>query len=195
MPHAALPTFRFPEGTCIAQAQPVVHGPVTLDSPAIEVMTDLAEVRAATTTPQMALLQAENKMIHQGVRMLFVVSEMPGVDGIVAAADLRGHKPMQLVHQRQVRFEDLTVEDVMTPLSDLDAIDFVALRRANVGQVVATLAKFGHPHLLVIEAASPASQARIRGIISQTQVERQLGKALTMTEVASTFAEIEKALA
>lgn len=193
--HAALPTFRFPERTCIAQAQPVTHGPVTLESPAIEVMTDLAEVRAATITPQVSLAQAENKMIHQGVRMLFVVSEMPGVDGIVAAADLRGHKPMQLVNQRQVRFEDLTVEDVMTPLSSLDAIDFTTLRRANVGQVVATLAQFGHPHLLVVESASPVSQARIRGIISQTQVERQLGQALAMTEVASTFAEIEKALA
>ena len=195
MLHAALPTFRFPERTCIAQAQPVTHGPVTLESPAIEVMTDLAEVRAATTTPQMALAQAESKMIHQGVRMLFVVSEMPGVDGIVAAADLRGNKPMQLVNQRQVRYEDLTVEDVMTPLSDLDAIDFMTVRRASVGQVVATLAQFGHPHLLVVESASPVSQARIRGIISQTQVERQLGQALAMTEVASTFAEIEKALA
>ena len=34
-----LPTFRFPEGTCIAQAQPPMGQPVTLASPARAVMT------------------------------------------------------------------------------------------------------------------------------------------------------------
>ena len=44
-------------------------------------------------------------MIHQGVRLLFVVTQMPGVDGIVTAADLQGEKPLRLVSQRQVKFE------------------------------------------------------------------------------------------
>ena len=80
----ALPTFRFPDGTCIAQAQPRQHPAVTLESPALSVMTDLTEVRAATVAPGMSLHQAELEMIHQGVRMLFVVA--PDFTGFDAGA-------------------------------------------------------------------------------------------------------------
>lgn len=194
MPHTALPTFRFPEGTCIAQAMPHQHDHVSMSSPAVHVMTDLAAVRAATIEPHTSLAQAEQRMIHQGVRLLFVVSEMPCVDGVVTARDLQGDKPLRLVNQRQVKYGDLSVLDVMTPLSQIDAVDYAAIARAQVSDVVSTLQKFGHPHLLVIESATEKTAARIRGIISQTQVERQLGKPLAATEIATTFAEIEKAL-
>lgn len=194
MAHKALATFRFPDGTCIAQAQPQTHPAVTLDSPALSVMTDLTLVRAATVHPQLGLQPAELKMIHQGVRMLFVVTEMPCVDGIVTAAALQGDRPMQLVQQRRVRHDELCVADVMTRLSDLDVIDLDTLGRATVGAVVATLQQYGRPHLLVVEAARPSQPARIRGVISHTQVERQLGHAVPMLPVASTFVEIEQAL-
>jgi CBS domain-containing protein len=194
MPHTALPTFRFPEGTCIAQAMPKQHDHVSLNSPAVHVMTDLAAVRAATIEPRTSLAQAEQRMIHQGVRLLFVVSEMPCVDGVVTARDLQGDKPLRLVNQRQVKHSDLTVLDVMTPLSEIDAVDYASLERAKVSDVITTLLKFGRPHLLVIEDATEKTAARIRGIISQTQLERQLGKALPATEIATTFAEIEQAL-
>lgn len=195
MSHAPLQTFHFPDGTRIAQAQPPQKDTVTLASPALSVMTDLTEVRAATVLPQVPLGVAESKMIHVGVRLLFVVSEMPNVDGIVTAADIQGDKPLRLVQQRQVRHHEITVADVMTPLSSLDAIDFAALARATVGQVVATLLKFGHPHLLVVERAPGDGAPRIRGLISQTQVERQLGTPLPTMEIASTFSEIRQALA
>ena len=195
MTHTALPTFRFPVGTRIANAQPPVHGAVAMDSPALQVMTDLAEVRAATVHPQTSLAQAELKMIHQGVRLLFVVSDMPSVDGIVSAGDLQGDKPMRLVHQRHVKYKDLNVADVMEPLSTLDAIEFASLRRATVGEIVATLSQYGRAHLLVVEADGSAHPPRIRGLISHTQVQRQLGIPLHTTAIASTFAEIERALA
>jgi hypothetical protein len=34
----------------------------------------------------------------------------------------------------------------------------------------------------------------VRGVISRTQVERQLGALIDMTEIASTFFEVERAL-
>jgi CBS domain-containing protein len=191
----ALSTFRFPDGTCIAQAQPQAQRKVTLDSPARAVMTDLTEVRAATVHPGLSLAQAEQKMIHQGVRLLFAVTQMPCVDGIVTADALQGDKPLQLIQQRHVRRDELCVADVMTPLSALDVVDLQALERATVANVVATLRQFGRPHLVVVEAATADSSARIRGVISRTQIERQLGFALPMLEVASTFGEIKRALA
>lgn len=194
MSHSILPTSRFPAGTSIAQAPPPQVSVVTAQSAAIDVMTDLSKVRAATVTPDTALAQAETHMIHEGVRLLFVVRAMPSVDGIISAGDLRGERPMRLVQQRGVKYDELTVEDVMTPLSAIDAVDFGALKHATVAELVDTLVHSGQQHLLVIEHASAAAPLRIRGIISKTQVERQLGTQLLSSEIATSFSEIGKAL-
>lgn len=194
MPNSALSTFRLSNGTSIAQAQPPQQERVTLESPGMAVMTDLTQVRAATVQPDSGLAQAELMMIHQGVRLLFVVTQMPGVDGIVTAADLQGEKPLRLVSQRQVKFEDLCVADVMTRLPDIDAIDFASLRRASVAQVIAALANTGRAHMLVIEAANPTGPMRIRGVVSKTQIERQIGAQLPVTGMATSFAEMSAVL-
>jgi len=61
----------------------------------------------------------------------------------------------------------LQVKDVMTPLSQLDAVDYRSLAAASDGDVVAALLKFAHPYLIVIEASTVESPARVRGLVSQ----------------------------
>lgn len=157
-------------------------------------MTDLVEVKAATIGPDKPLEQAEKNMIHQGVRLLFVVTDIPCVDGVVTAYDLHGDKPLRLVTERQVRHADLCVADVMTPLADLDTVELASLAKATIGQLMTTFAQTGHLHLLVLESASAQAPARIRGLISKTQLQRQLGVAQDGTEIATTFTELSKAL-
>jgi hypothetical protein len=82
----------------------------------------------------------------------------------------------------------------MTELAMLDAIDYDRMKSASVGQLVATLKRFGRNHLLVVETATAQSPKRVRGVISRSQIERQLGEAITITEIAHTFSEIERAL-
>lgn len=190
-----LPTFRFPEGTCIAQAQPHMGVPVTLDSPGRAVMTDLTHVRAATIAPDTPLTEARQTMIHQGVRLLFVVVDMPCVDGLITSTDLEGERPMQQIARRGVRYEDLVVADVMSPLATLDAIDLDELSHATVGKVIATLKQVGRRHLIVFQKAGSGHGPRVRGVISQTQIERQLGQRIDMVETAGSFAEISATLA
>jgi CBS-domain-containing membrane protein len=194
-PNAALPTFRIQADTSVAAALPPPAAVVTLATPALEVMTDLTRVRAATTTPGTALDLAETQMIHQGVRMLFVATELPAIQGLVTSTDLRGDKAMRLVHERGVRRDELAVSDVMTPLAELDAVDFDALAHASVGNLVATLRRFGRHHLLVVQVPTAATPRRVRGVVSSTQIERQLGQRIELEEIASSFAEIERALA
>lgn len=189
-----LPTFRFPEGTCIAQAQPHAGVAVTLDSPGRAVMTDLTHVRAATIAPDMLLTDARQTMIHQGVRLLFVVSEMPCVDGLITSTDLEGERPLQQINQRGVKYEDLVVSDVMSPLASLDAIDLDDLAHANVAKVIATLKQVGRRHMIVFQKAGSGHGPRVRGVISQTQIERQLGQRIDMIETAGSFAEISRSL-
>ncbi len=178
MNETPLATFRFPENTCIPQAQPKIKGAVTLDSPGIEVMTDLAQVKAATVEPGTSLDKAEKAMIQQGVRSLFVVRDFPCVEGLLTAADLIGEKPTRIVNERRVHRQDLCVSDLMTELSLLDALDYDELKSANVARVIATFKKSGRTHLLVIQASTAQGPARIRGVISQTQIERQLGRSI-----------------
>ena len=192
---AALPTFRLEPGTSIAQAKPWHHSPVTLDSPALQVMTDLTQVKAATTHPSTTLLQAEQMMIYQGVRMLFVVTDMPSIEGLITATDLRGDKPMRVVHERNVHYGELCVADVMAGLSMLDAIDHDLLKAARVGNLIATLKKFGRNHLLVVQNVTDQTPRRVRGVVSRAQIERQLGTPIDIAPIASSFSELERALA
>ena len=77
----------------------------------------------------------------------------------------------------------------------LDAIDFGRMQSASVGDAVAALKRQGRNHLLVVEAATPQTPRRVRGVISRSQIERQLGSAIDVTPIASSFSEIERALA
>jgi len=193
-PAAALPTFRLERGTAIAQADVSSDAPVTLDSPALDVMTDLTRVKAATTHPATTLRQAEQLMIYQGVRMLFVVTAMPAIEGLITATDLDGDKRMRVVHERNLHYDELCVADVMTELASLDAIDYARMRVASVGNAIATLQRLGRNHLLVVEAATSRTPRRVRGVVSRSQIERQLGTGIDVTPIASSFSEIERAL-
>jgi CBS domain containing-hemolysin-like protein len=143
-------------------------------------------------------------MIYQGVRMLFVVREMPNLEGLITTTDLHGDRVGRIVQQRGVRFDELTVADVMVGLPALDAIDYQQMEFATVRNVVASLKAHGRNHLLVVEggSAEPLPRirlftpppARVRGVISRAQVERQLGTVIDMVEVARSFADIEQLL-
>jgi CBS domain-containing protein len=193
-PGSPLSTRRLTPATELAQARDWAIAPVTFESPALEVMTDLTKVKAATTPPFTGLREAEQIMIYQGVRMLFVVREMPRIEGLVTTTDLHGDAQMRLVEQRGLRYDELTVADVMTPLAMLDAIEYGELRRATVGNVVATLRRLGRNHLLVADGGD-GTPGRVRGVISRTQIERQLGAPIPMTEIANTFPDVVQMLA
>ena len=193
-PNAAMPTFRLPPGISIAQASPWHTLRVTLESPALDVMTDLTQVKAATIRPDATLEQAEQTMIYQGVRMLFVVSDMPELEGLITTTDLRGEQQMRLVHSRNLRFDEMRVADVMTELGWLDAIELGRMRSATVGNMIATLKRVGRNHLLVVQVATSSTPLRVRGVVSRAQIERQLGTVIDITEIASNFSEVERAL-
>ena len=189
-----LPTQQLEPGTVLSQARERQNGPITLDSPALDVMTDLTDVKAATTSPSTTLGQAEQIMILQGVRMLFVISDTPALQGLITSTDLHGDTQMRLVQQRNVHYDELAVADVMTKLPELDAIDLDVMKHSSVSNVIATLRRHGRNHLLVVERAQAGYPSRVRGVISRTQIERQLGAPVPVTEVANSFAEVVRML-
>jgi hypothetical protein len=101
---------------------------------------------------------------------------------------------MRVVQERNLRYDDLCVADVMTTLEALDAVDYHRVKAAAVGNAIATLKRLGRNHLLVVEGATAQTPRRVRGLISLAQIERQVGTAIDIAPIASSFSEIERAL-
>ena len=167
--------------------------PVTLDSPALEVMTDLSKVAAVTIEPSSPVAAANEYMIARAVRSLFVTGPDGKVLGLVTTTDILGERPVRVSHEHGVKRHELTVSDVMTPIESVVAMRLADVRAAKVGHIVASLKQAGRHHELVAEVHANG-QAQIRGIFSASQIARQLGVPLQITELARTFAEIEEAL-
>ncbi|MDO8932525.1 MAG: hypothetical protein Q7U97_09035 [Rhodocyclaceae bacterium] len=174
--------------------QPSTYQPVQADSPAIEVMTDLQQVSAATTPPDVALSQATQTMVARGVRLLLVTSAVGDILGLITARDTMGERPIKFIQEHRVKHGDLKVRDCMTPIENIQVLSMAEVLRAEVGHIVATLKSVGRQHAMVVDTTADGEEM-IRGIFSITQIGRQMGVPLQAFEVAKTFAEIEAALA
>lgn len=167
---------------------------VRLDSPALQVMTDLTRIPAASIPAEALVAEANQSMIYRGVRMLFVVDEAKQLQGIVTASDVLGERPLQAAQNHGLARHELRVAHIMTPVARLDSIELSMVIRAEVGHVVATLKSCGRQHAIVVDRDAHGRQV-VCGVFSATQIARQLGMPLPTGETARTFAEIEAAIA
>jgi CBS domain-containing protein len=166
---------------------------VGLDNPALDVMTDFRRLSAFIATPGDTIKQAEERMLRRKVRLLFVMDGADRVAGLITSTDIHGEKPMQVVQSRGIRRDEVLVADIMTPVDRIEAVDFDDLSHARVGHVLETLKARGRQHALVIEQTEGGQM--VRGLLSLSQLSKQLGVAVETTEVANTFIEIEQHLA
>ena len=177
---------------------------VSIESPALEVMTDLRRTTAATIRPQAPLGGANQFMITRGVRLLLVVDEREDVLGVITATDILGERPMLVATGRGMRRDELTVADIMIPAAQVEVIALPDVAAARVGHVLETLRRAGRQHALVVDfddvpssrpLTPPGRRAMVRGIFSLSQIARQLGVSVTTGgEVARTFSEIGAAI-
>lgn len=181
-------------GAGYAQPSQAVPDRVALEDSAMQAMTDFRSVTAIIILSGDTLDEAHRRMIQRGVRLLLVVDQDRRVVGVVTSADILGEKPLRAVAQRGMRREELLVRDVMTPQESLQVLDMAEVRTARVGHIVASLRAAGRQHALVVERDAPGRHL-VRGVFSLTQIARQLGVAISTSEIARTFSEIEAQLA
>lgn len=202
--YQALPIRELGDGAGFRRPTQPQAARVTLESAALEVMTDLTRSSPATIRPQAPVEGANQYMISRGMRLLLVVDEREVVRGVISASDILGEKPMRVATDRRLKRSELTVADIMTPAGEVEALALSDVQGARVGHVLETLRRAGRQHVLVVDyEVQPAQRviepvlrrAMVRGIFSLSQVARQLGLALPSGgEVARTFSEIELAL-
>ncbi len=179
-------------GTVLVSRPPQFKS-VTLESSALDVMTDLRHSDAAVIEPHVSMEFANSYMIQRGVRSLLVLNQDHSLRGIITATDILGEKPLRFIQDRRVKHDEILVSDIMTSLDHLEVFPIEEVQNAKVGHVVASLRDTGRQHILVLENNTD-KKLSVCGIFSLTQIERQLGVAISSTKVAANFAEIEEML-
>lgn len=177
----------------IRVSHPALPKSVTLESSALDIMTDLRNSHVAVIEPHATIEFANLYMKQRGVRSLFVLGVDKNLQGVITATDILGEKPLRFIQERNVKYHEILVSDIMTPLNELEAITIEDVEHAKVGHVIASLCEAGRQHTLVLERDSD-DNLLICGIFSLTQIEKQLGSPIALKEIAKTFAEIEATL-
>ncbi|HET7308280.1 MAG TPA: CBS domain-containing protein [Gammaproteobacteria bacterium] len=166
---------------------------VTLRSPAIDVMTDLARVAAVTISPNRTMDDALLRMKNNRVRLLLVLNIEGETLGLITARDIQGERPVRFMRELGVARKDVLVRDIMTPREKLEALRMRDVQTASVGDIIETLKLTGRQHAMVVERTVDGTM--IRGLFSSVQIGRQLGVQIDNSGVAGTFSELEAALA
>jgi len=182
-----------PPMTLLASFEEQEQGTLGAEHPALEAMTDLSRVRAVCVAPTVPIDEAAQRMIHAGVRSLFVTNSDGEILGLVTARDINSEKPLAYAASTHTRHDEIMVEHVMTPRQHLQAMSLHEVAEATIGDIIATLREEGRQHGLVLEQGQE-SPPRVRGIFSITHIGRLLGVQVDPTGPVQSFTALHAAL-
>lgn len=178
--------------TTIREIQrPSTLSELTLQSPAIEVLTDFTRQQPMILEQNTSIDDAREIMRRTHTKMFLVVDAEESFRGVISLDDLVSEKVMTRMGISQLRRNELTVEFVMTPRNRLHAIDFKVFQLATIGDVLARMHKYGEQHMIVVETRSES----IRGIVSAHGIARRMHTPVVINERATLFSDIYKAMA
>ena len=166
---------------------------IELEDPATKVMTDLTKVVAVTISPSSSLDEANDLMIKNKIKLLFVIDAKERIIGLITYSDLQGERPIQFQQTNGVPRSEICVLDIMTGIDTIDAMEWSTVEHAKVGDVFMTMKKLHRQHALVLDNSNPDSY-QVRGIFSISLLGKLLGLQIDTTEVAQSFAEFERVL-
>jgi CBS domain containing-hemolysin-like protein len=180
-------------GATINQSRQTDSQAVTLDDNAIAVLTDFKHTRPFSITSSATINETNNTMIVGGVRLLFVADSDGVLQGLITYTDLFGEKSVQYIKEHGGTREEILAQDIMTPLLQLEALQYDDITSARVGDIVETIKTAGRQHMLVTTLLEDDTQV-ITGIFSSTHIEKRLGIKIELSARANTFADLERAL-
>ena len=163
-----------------------------LRDPAIGLMTDLSHAPCVMADHLDGLDVTLHTMVAAHVHMAFVTGVGERVIGLITTHDLQGERPLQRAMADHVRYQELTLEQLMTPVDQWPVITSAAVAHARVGDIVATLQEQSLRYLLVVD--QQAGEAVLRGLFSARQLEAALGLEIGADLHSRSFAELEATL-
>jgi len=170
-----------------------------LDAPALELMTDFYRSPAISVPADLQIDAALDRMIYSGVRLLFVVGSDFEVLGDITSYDIQGEKPMHYLQSQDCTINtcsrtDISVQNIMTPVSTWHVLRYESLEHAAVGDIVETFKNLRQRHLVVMQTRKDGVQT-VRGLFAASTLESALGHPVDIDDTVSSFSDIERALA
>lgn len=189
-----LTTDRLGQGVGFHRPEVPVFEPLTLKDSAIKAMTDLKKISSRTIFPKETIETANQKMIQNRIRMLFVVNISDEIVGLITATDILGEKPLRVSQEHHVKHNDIMVQDIMTPAENIEVFQIKDVSSARVGDIVETLKNKHRQHALVVDYQGFSNNRTVRGIFSLNQIARQLGIQVRTYALGDTLTEIARVL-
>ncbi len=162
---------------------------VNMNSPAVDVMTDLKKVTAMSINPCATLDQASQRMTSSNVHLLFVTNQFHHVLGIITSNDLMGDKMVKYLSEVGGKREEVMVRDLMTSQSKIEVLDMSEIKTSRVSDVVDIMKDAGRRHALVVDRDFSGAQV-ICGIFSTVQISKQLGEEIVGSGKATNVADM-----
>jgi CBS domain containing-hemolysin-like protein len=148
-----------------------------LTEPAVQLATDFLWQQPLTVPEELSIDDALREMIRGGVRALLVVRDGV-VSGLITSYDIQGERPLQFLSASGYRRHDeIEVGHIMTPWERVPTLDWQSLDRAQVAEVAAFFKSTTATHVVILEQTDRETSA-VRGLISRTRLERQLGHSI-----------------
>jgi CBS domain-containing protein len=140
-------------------------------------MTDFTAGPAFTISADCAIDDALDEMFRRGVRVLIVLAEDGAVVGLITSYDIQGERTQQCLEgQPGRRREEVHVREILTPCSQCSTIEWQRVQSARIEDVMEVFRSTNSPYLIVLDAHNEPTAGLLRGIISRTRLERQLGE-------------------
>jgi hypothetical protein len=150
---------------------------VALTDPALRIVTDFTREPPMTVTEDRLIDDALRDMILSGVRALVVVRG-DRVSGLITSYDIQGERPVQFLRtSTYTRHEEIEVGHIMTPWDRVPKLDWRSVLAGRVHDVATAFASVCASHLVLVEHVEPDGMF-VRGLLSRTRLERQLGRSI-----------------
>lgn len=177
----------------LAPSLPKVQRSAQPHDAALSLFTDLHHSPCVVAGHRDGLDQTLHLMRRAGVRMVFVAGADGELAGMVTAEDLQGERPVVRASAHHVPHHELTVSDIMVPVTQWDTVDIAQVRVAHVGEIVATMREHNLRYLLVTQQKAGATV--LRGLFSANRLEQALNTTIEPDLHSRNFAELEQVLA
>lgn len=177
----------------MAPELPKVQRTARPEDAALSLLTDLQLSPCVVASHHDGLGQTMHLMMRAGVRMVFVAGAAGELVGMVTAEDIQGERPVVHASSRQVPHHELTLADVMVPVTHWDTVDLGTVRTARLGDVAETMHEHGLRYLLVTQKKQ--GRIMLRGLFSAARMEMAMNTTIEPDLHSRSFAELEMVLA
>lgn len=167
---------------------------LTLDSPAIEFMTDFEVISPVTIDKTRTIDEAINQMHNNGVRSLLVMNHDNSIIGVFTNKDAQSVKVLSFMSKNNIRDrDDVSVNDIMTPTTKIHALllEDIQNTRLSIRDVLTELSHLHERYILVISVISD-TEVSLKGMISASNIGSILHDNYDLQLEDISFSKIEK---